>query len=112
VSALLVSAAAFNATKCCACTALSWDLCCSPTQALPHVKQYSPLAERGVLDFPVFPAGGFHGQKKIVNIYMLGAAEVETDDNPSGNFKLFSRLFVCYLITLCQLPSLNLIDFR
>jgi hypothetical protein len=32
--------------------------------------QYSLLAEHGMLDFPVFPSGGFHEQKKVrvVNI--------------------------------------------
>jgi hypothetical protein len=49
-----------------------------------------------MLNFPVFPAGGFHEQKKVVNIYVLGAAaaDVETDSNPSGNFQLFSHLYV------------------
>jgi hypothetical protein len=47
-----------------------------------------------MLNFLVFPAGGFHEQKKVVNIYVLGAAaDGETDSNPSGDFQLFSRLY-------------------
>lgn len=61
----------------------------------PRVKQQSLLAEHGMLDFPVFPAGGFHEQKKVVNIQLLGAAaDVETGSEPPGNFKLFSYLYV------------------
>jgi hypothetical protein len=87
VSALFVRAAAFNATKCSACTALD----------LEHKfgLMYSPLVERSMLDFPLFPAGEFHEQKKVVNIYVLGAAaDVETDSHPSGNIQLFSHLYV------------------
>jgi hypothetical protein len=57
--------------------------------------QYSLLAEHGMLGFPAFPAGEFREQKKVVNIYLLGAAaDVQTGSDPPGNFQLFSRLYV------------------